>query len=299
MAEMIMMNQNEATNNTATAAATAAARPVCDGIRNAIITLCEAGNPHAITNVEAAASGATPDDFSRWTYYVRLLRNTAIEYGKVADAKDSSEEELELAKGRVWDKWRDIIAVGEEDKFHPNMFVRSCDADTIRVLATGVAHIAVPNIGTVPCATPEKAFRKMVEQFLGCRIRANAALCDADRDLLVNFLGWQKSVEKAKERLNGKETEDGHQAGLREKLDYANAQYQMSIEVLASVGMSEEDINNTPAVAELLVTIDGLEKSIAAQNQTISECNKKIAEKQEQYDRVVATINKIERPATR
>lgn len=297
MAEIII-NQETMNNETATAAK-ATAKPVCDGIRDAIITLCESGNPHAITNIEAAAAGASPEDFSRWTYFVRMLRLVAIEYGKVADAKTSSEEELELAKGRVWDKWRDIIAVGEEDRFHPNMFLRSCDADTIRVFATGVAHANVPGLGTVACVTPEKAFRKMVEQFLGCRIRANAALCDADRDLIINFLGWQKSVAKAQERLNGRDTEDGHQAGLREKLETAKSKYEMSVEVLASVGMSEQDIDATPAVASLLADIDGLEKSINKQEEIISECNKKIGEKQEQYDRVVATINKIERPATR
>lgn len=290
-----MKNTTINTSNVTINPENATKRGVAEPMRDAIITSCEAGNPHAITNVEAAMAGIEPKEFSKWTAYVESLRQTAIEYGKVADNKDSQKSALELAKGRVWEKWQQILTVGEEDKFHPNMFTREHDADTIRVYACNMATMSVPGIGSVAVVTPGKIFRKMVETFLGLRIRANAALCDADRDIISSYLGAKNAVAKAQERLNGRDTDDGHEPGLYERQAAVTADIEKSYVLLESVGIDRETAMKNPAVAALLVSKDELDKDIAAATKAVSDGQKTMTEKQEQFDRVVATINKIER----
>ena len=138
------------------------ATPAMNPMRDAIITACETGNLHAITTVEAAMAGCDPKDFSKWHAYVEALRQTAIEYGKVAEDKEATKEALELARGRVWEKWQQILTVGEEDKFHPNMFTREQDADTCRVYAYNMSTMSIDGIGTISVVTPGKIFRKMM-----------------------------------------------------------------------------------------------------------------------------------------
>lgn len=291
------MKQSIETMNVTVNATSENVAPQMDAMRDAIIIACETGNKHAITNVEAAMSGAEPEDFSRWTFYVESLRQTAIEYGKVADNKDSAQSALELAKGRVWEKWRQILTVGEEDKVHPNLFTREHDADTVRVYACNMTTMNIPSIGTVAMATPSKVFRKMVETFLGLRMRANEALCDADRDVISAYLGAKNTIAKANERLNGRDTDDGHECGLLERFTATSESLEKSFEMLASFGISKDDALENPAIKSLIAEKDALDADITKAKKSISDAEKVMNEKQSQYDRIIATINKIERVA--
>ncbi len=267
-----------------------------DAMRDAIIEAAQTGNKHAITNLEAAYAGAEPEDFSRWNTYCEALRQVAIEYGKLVEKKDSTKKQLALASGRVREKWQQILTVGEVDKFHPNMFTREQDADTMRVYAYNNCTLTIPGLGSVAAVTPSKIFRNCVERFLGLRIRANEALCDADRDCVSRFLGNQKTVQTCVERLNGKNTDDGHEPGLIESLAGNEKKLADSIELLASVGVSEEDAMKNPALLALDGSIKALTAQIEQARKTLSDAQKYIAEHREQYERVIATINQIERP---
>lgn len=286
-----IINTSEVTINAAQNTKTV---PVAAPMRDAIITALNAGNPHAIKASEVQYAGVTPEEFSAWTTWVESLRQACIEYGKVVDDKTSSQEQLDLAKGRVWDKWRTILKAGEEDKFHPNMFTREQDAETVRVYATGITTLTIPGIGSVASVTPANIFRKMIEKFLGLRIRANAALCDADRDTIAKYLGAKASILKAQERLRGQDTDDGHKPGLLENMATLQKRYEDSIALLVSVGIDEDTAKKNPAMVTLTENISTIEAQIKAASKTISEANTFIADNQTQYDRIIATINKIE-----
>ena len=290
------MNENIInTNNVTVNAENAKATPAAEPMRDAIIVACETGNAHAITLVEAVMAGIDPKEFSKWTSYVEALRQTAIEYGKVADNKDSGKDQIELAKGRVWEKWQQILTIGEEDKFHPNMFTREQDADTCRVFACNMTTLNIPKIGTVAAVTPGKAFRKMIESFLGLRIRANAALCDADRDIILTYNNAKNAAAKAQERLVGRDTDDGHEPGLNEQLASVTISLSKSYDLLEGFGIPHEDAVKNPAIIALVAQKDNLESEVAKAKKAKADNEKIVAEKQEQYDRVIATINKIER----
>lgn len=289
-----VINLNSVTINPENASTSKVSAPA-DPMRDAIIVACETGNTHAITNVEAAMAGCDPKDFSKWRTYVEALRQTAIEYGKVTDDKDSTQEQIALAKGRVWEKWQQILTIGEEDKFHPNMFTREQDADTCRVYATGVTTMSIPGIGSVAATTPGKIFRKLIETFLGLRIRANAALCDADRDVISAYLSAKATITKAQERLDGKTTDDGHEPGLLDRLAATTESLTKSIKLLEDFGIAHDDAVKNPAIASLAAAKSDLESEIAKTKKSKADAEKIIAEKQEQFDRIIATINKIER----
>lgn len=258
------------------------------GVMNAIITACNTGNAHAITALEGAYAGASSEDFSKWTQWVTALRYVAIEYGKVADRADATADELATARARVWEKWSAVLA---GDKNHANMFAREHDADTIRVYAYNMATLNVPGLGSVKAVTPERIFRKMVETFVGLRLRANDALCDEDRDVLTAYLGAENSIATAQERLDGKD----EKPGLLTQLADIRKNYADSIAMLAGFGIAEEEAIKNPAVASLLADEKKLTEAIASANKTIADAKKVIAEKQSRYDGIIATINRIEK----
>jgi len=268
-----------------------------DPMRDAIITMATQGNPHAITNVEAALAGAAPEDFTRWTTYVRQLREVGIAYGKVCDKKESTKDELALSRGRVFEKWQQVIKTGEMDKFHPNMFIREEDADLIRVYANNMATVNIPGVGTVNVVTPDKIFRKMIETWLGLRIRANEALCDADRDLINLYQGYIKTIDANKKRLNGEGEGEDYKPGLLANLKSAQDALSMSVTLLTDAGLDEKVVDENPAIVALRNQINSIEADIAKANKLISDAEEGKKEKQEQYDRVISTINRIEAPA--
>ena len=269
-----------------------------DPMRDAIIIACESGNKKAITAENAAFAGIPQKDFDRWRTYVNGLRECAIEYGKISERKNATTEELALAKGRVFEKWEQILTVGEADKFHPNMFIREHDADTVRVYATGIATVNVPGVGTVGTVTPANIFRRLVETLLGLRIRANEILCDDDRNLIANYLSWENAVKTGNERLNGYDDEEGrHVDGLLDKKANNEKSYKNSIAMLASFGIDEKTALENDAVASLVAVGDMLEKQITDTQKTIKKAQESIDKKKDQYNRVIASINRIEAPA--
>ena len=264
-------------------------------VRDALITSAEQGNKKAITAMDAAYAGIKADEFSKWTRFCDLLRNVAIEYGKAVESKDSTDDQIALAKGRVVEVWGRVLA---GDSIHPNMFGRENDADTIRVYAYNMATMSIEGIGTIGCVTPMGHFRRMVETFIGLRFRANEALNDADRDVIQAVLSARSRIKSADERIKGTEKKDGTRVkGLNELLADTINNYNQSLQLLAGFGIDKDTAEKNPAVATLLANKKEYEKQIADANKTITDANKVIVEKQAQYDRIIATINKIEHVA--
>lgn len=266
---------------------------VLDPMKQAILVSAEAGNKHPVTAQEAACAGISPDDYSAYRAAVRSLRLAATEYGKVVEKKDSTTEAIALAKGRVADKVSEILTVSAD--FHRNMFTRPEDVETMRVYAYNLATISIEGIGTIAAVTPERSFFKVFESWLGLRIRANEALNDADRDLIMKYLGAKKAVETAKQRLLGNEDTDGnHKPGLKETLASLQKRYDDALEMLGSFGISLEDAIKNPAMTALDEQKTKVEKDISTAEKQKQDAEKYLDEHKDQYNRILATINKIE-----
>lgn len=295
-----MSNTNNTTNNVTVNAPVITpeakkAEEIFVPIQDAIIAACELGNRHALTALEAACAGATQEAFSKWRFWVEQLRTACIEYGKKADAQATPDDRLALAKARVLEKWRELVSVGNSGKVHPNMFLRETDADTLRVYACNISSMNVPGLGSVQVVTPAPYFRKMVELFLGLRMRASEALSDIDRDVISAYISAQNSKAKAEEQLNGKEQNGQHIDGLNKQLEDIKENIKKSFELLESVGVTKEQALANPAIVAILAVEKQIESAIATANKTIEDADKVIKEKEDIYKKIVSNINRIEK----
>ena len=262
-------------------------------MRNALIAMCNRGNKKAMTAADALDFGADVNDFSSWTFFVNVLRERAVTYGKLVSSKESSDKDIKKAQVDLQEQWQKLLTK-TADEFHPNFFIRQQDADTLRVYAYNMAHLNVPGLGSVATVTPSLTFRKMVEMFIGLRIRANDALEDADRDILASYLGAKQQLATAEERRDGRDTDNGHQAGLLENLDSAEVKLVDSLKMLENFGINKDTAYQNPAVITLVSTIDGIKKDLEQCNKTITDAKEVISKYQDRYNEIISKVNRIE-----
>lgn len=287
---------------TGTATASAEERSAVMPMRKAISYAHKLGNAHAIKLEEATYADVPSDDFHRWTYWVGELRTAAIEYGKLVEDKDADQKDLELAKTRLFVKWRSILKVGEENLFHKNLFIREQDAETIRVYATGVKWLAIDGIGSVMAQTGRDDFRRLVELLLGCRMAANKLLNDADRDMIIQYQSHQKAAQTAHDRLHGYSRGNTEVVGLYSQLKTAEDKLASACELLTtSIGeeAAKAVMDNNPAFSALRNQVAEINKQIDT-NKKAEYTNKLWCNDHKRYyNAIISTLDSIEGKATR
>lgn len=265
-----------------------------NAMRTAIINQSLNGANRAITKDDAEKSGTTEERWTQWKLWVADLRLAACEYGDLQADRNYSDgcAALRMAENAVWKRWRSILKVGEENLFHPNMFIRRTDVEKITTFASNVCYVYVPGKGKVAARTGENNFRKLVEQFLAVRIAGNSILSDADRDVIKGYNSAVAAEKKFSDILNGYAEGDKMIMGLYEMRDAAQHKLADITAALENAGVAEEVIKNvtapqTDAVNKALADIKAAEKSKAAAEKTQGELKEK-------YDAISALLNKIE-----
>lgn len=263
-----------------------------NAMRNAIAKAHILNNRKAINRDEAFMAGATEERFNQWVVWVDNLRDVVSEYVRIKHVKSTSQKELDLARGRIFPAWRTILKVGEEDIFHPNMFVRESDVDSL----VGYCETFMSTTkGTQLTTTTKVIFRKQVEALLGCRMAGNAVLVDQDRDDLSEFYKAEKSLASANKRLAGYTNNEGkYMPGINDKLKAAKKSKAEAVEMLASMGMSDEDIKVNKFVVNYDNMISDLETQKKAAEGVIKTATNTINEKRDRVGQIEDMLNEIE-----
>lgn len=260
-----------------------------NAMRGAIIAAHQTNNKKAIDRVTALAGGATDERFDQWVLWVDSLRDVVCEYVKLKHLKASTPQQLASARGAIFPRWRSILRVGEESKFHRNMFVREEDIDSLvgfceRFIAT--------DRGTQMTCTTKMIFRKYVESLLGCRIAGNALLSDADRDDILTYSSATKTVESISKRLDGYYTDKGeHVKGIKEKIADAEKDVNEKEAVLKEAGVDSDKIANI--LAGYSLALKQLEKDKQSAEKALKEANETVNRLKDRVGRINDTLNLI------
>lgn len=265
-----------------------------NAMRTAIINQSLNGANRAITKDDAEKSGATEERWTQWKLWVADLRLAACEYGDLQADRNYADgcAALKMAENAVWKRWRSILKVGEENLFHPNMFIRRTDVEKITTFASNVCYVYVPGKGKVSARTGENAFRKYVEQFLATRIAGNEILSDADRDVIKGYNSAVSAEKKWNDVLSGYTAGDKMIMGLYEQKEAAEKKVAEISAALESAGVGADVIKNvtapqTEAMKKIVDDIKTAEKNKATAEKTQAELKEK-------YDAISALLNKIE-----
>lgn len=270
-----------------------------NAMRSAIVNQSLNGINHAITKDEAIQSGTTEERWSQWKLWVSYLRTVALDYARLqADRSIPSEcFKMKSAEGHVWRQWRSILKVGEEDLFHKNMFVRHTDVEKIVTIAAYTTFVYVPGKGKVSVPTSESNFRKWVESFLACRISGNQILTDEDRDTLKGYTSAQSAEKTALESLEDRmeKQEDGTSVtvkGLRTILAEKQSELDTAKAVLKQMGADEKSVEKL--LAPYSAAVNKAQADVDTSEEMLNNAKKRQSELKENYDKIVATLDKIE-----
>lgn len=278
---------NETVNNTQEVAheepklrpyATNAMRPVIiqksiDGVRRAInLKMCE-------------DAGVSEERLQQWKYNVSKLYEAACEYSRAVGTEQEAEREQE-----VWDIWRTIIRVGEENPLHPNMFVRRKDAENLRVLAAESDELYVRGIGFVPTVKGQEAFRSKIEIRLALRITGNKTLNDRQREVLKDYAKAERNIRQANDVINGYTRGKQVVSGIDVQIADAEKTLEELVEVLKKAGVSDVKKHTKANVAK----VKELKDQKTAAEKKLKEATKTKEDLQEQYDGIIATLDAIE-----
>ena len=260
-----------------------------NAMRGAIIAAHQTNNKKAIDRVTAIAGGATDERYDQWVLWVDSLRDTVCEYVKLKHLQKTTQQQLDSARGAIFPRWRNILRVGEESRFHRNMFVRKEDIDSLvgfceRFIAT--------DRGTQMTCTTKMIFRKYVESLLGCRIAGNALLSDADRDDILTYGSATKTVESTLKRLEGYYTDDGnHVEGIKQKISTLEKILAKNKETLERAKHTPEEIAELTAGDSL--TLKQLQKDKQSAEKTLKEAKETVNRLKDRVDRINDTLNLI------
>lgn len=268
-----------------------------NAMRTAIINQSLNGVNHAITKDEAAASGCCEEKFADWKNYVDNLREACISYIDLTTKPEDKKnlKEVKAAEDYVWRCWRAILKCGEEDVFHPNMFVRRTDVGVLTTYAGHITYVYVPGKGRQAAITGQNNFRKMVEFFLAARISGNAILKDLDRETLTKYQGALKTIQKMTDRLDGYTDKDGGKVtGLRQQKKDAEGTLEAVTATLKAAKMTDEQIQELTKVHENLVK--SLAEQVKQAEKSLSSAEKKRDELKKDYDEITAKLDALETP---
>lgn len=258
-----------------------------NAMRPVIIAKSLAGSRKAITAKMCEENGVTEERLQEWQYNCNKLYEAAVEYSKAIGTDQELERENE-----VWEIWRSIIRVGEEDIFHPNMFVRKKDVENLRVLAAESDEIFIDGIGFVPTVKGQTAFRSKVEIRLALRIAGNKTLNDRQRQVITDYKGAERRIKSARELLDGYTRGNTTVASLDAQIAEAEKERDAIVATLNKLGVKETD-EYTKRQRNVIQQLTKQKKS--AQDR-IASAEKVIRQNQESYDNIIATLDSIENP---
>ena len=268
----------EVTEKHISAYATNAMRPL-------IIQKAIDGQRRAINLNQVEDSGLTKATLDEWVYNCDALHEAACDYSKAIGTDQEAEAEQE-----VWDRWRKIIRVGEEDAFHPNMFVRRKDVENLRVLAAESDEIYVDGVGFVPTVKGKNAFRAKIEIRLACRITGNATLQDDDRQVMTDMARAERNIEAAEKVLNGYTRGKDVIPGIAAQIAAAKEELENTTETLKKAGVKDVD-KYTKRISGYLKQLEQQKK---AAEKKLKENNTLKESLQEKYDSIVNILDSIE-----
>ena len=256
-----------------------------NAMRPVIIQKSLDGNRRAISLKNVEDERLTKATLDEWTYNVRKLYEAAIEYSKAIETEAEAERENE-----VWAIWKTIIRVGEEDRFHPNMYIRRKDVENIRVLAAESSEIHVKGVGFVPTVTGETAFRGKLEIRLALRIAGNKCLNDRQREVVKEYQKAEKMVNSAKDILNGYKQGKNTIPSIDAQIKEAEDELEKLEEILKTAGV--KDVR--PFTKRNEAVIKGLRQQKKSAEERLKKYEKILKEQKEAYDDIIATLDAIE-----
>lgn len=267
-------------------------------MRRAIVKAHELGNTSAITARDAGFCDVPIEDFNLWVFRVNGLREFAVKYGNLVESKNSAQDDIVRAKNELFTLWKAVLKAGEANLAHPNMFVRSEDADTLRVYATGITWLHAESVGSVMATTTPTRFRQMVELLIGCRMAGNALLSDDDRDIIAGWNSACKSEQSAEERLEG--NAERNIVGLKKQLDDAEKALETASDMLISAVGEEAAkgiIESNPSFKGMRGKLVELQRQIDASKKAQNDARNWKSIHGVRYREIIATLNRIEYPA--
>jgi len=184
-----------------------------DKLRPALIAAHNSNNKHAITKNEAVTSGATEAQFKEWTRYVARLQAVADDYVTV-NLENCPEDKKKEIYDRIFPIWREILKAGEENMFHPNMWVDK--HDVVNIIHYDILDIASVN-GTQRTTQTPALFRKGIETLVGLKIANNKVMTKENRDVLLAYQKAVSTSNRMDDRLKG--DPEKHIVGLIENLN--------------------------------------------------------------------------------
>lgn len=263
-----------------------------NAMRPALIGAHKLNNKKAITQQDAIMAGVSEGKFREWCTKCEDLRMLVVEYCKLKQIKSVEQEKLDLAKGRIYPTWRDVVSCGAEKGFHKNWFIRPEDVDSL--IGYNETFIAT-DMGTQFGNNTPMIFRKKVESLIGCRIAANDVMNDKDRDDLMEFYKARSAVSKATDRLHGTTNNNGeHVKGILDKIKDIQAHIATSEEVLRALGQSESEISGSTIIAPFRVQLSALESDKKQTEENLKNNESIVTKLQTRADQIHATLKGIE-----
>ena len=249
----------------------------------------EFGNKKALSKTDFTEHGLSEQVFDQWEAYVEEMRQQVIEYNKLAQSRDASDQDIANALGHVWAAWRAVLKQGPESEYNKNFFVRENDAHMIAEWA-GLTAISTARGKQWTTATKTN-FRRNVEIAIGIRMAGNAMLSDDQRDLIQAYEGAKKTVKNMTDALNDKIEKGKTTPGLRTVLRGTEKGLEDMQKLVSTLKVSDEDKKKLLEKYEFAVT--QAKAAVTDAEKKLKDAQDTIDEKQMDYDKLIATLKSV------
>lgn len=249
----------------------------------------EFGNKKALSKTDFTEHGLSEQVFDQWEAYVEEMRQQVIEYNKLAQSRDASDQDIANALGHVWAAWRAVLKQGTESEYNKNFFVRENDAHMIAEWA-GLTAISTARGKQWTTATKTN-FRRNVEIAIGIRMAGNAMLSDDQRDLIQAYEGAKKTVKNMTDALNDKIEKGKTTPGLRTVLRGTEKGLEDMQKLVSTLKVSDEDKKKLLEKYEFAVT--QAKAAVTDAEKKLKDAQDTIDEKQMDYDKLIATLKSV------
>lgn len=266
-----------------------------NAMRTALAAAHNLNNRHAISKEEAVMSGTTEERYNEWVKWVNDLKTVVEEYCAVKHNRTSTAEEISSKEGKCFAVWRTILKAGEEDVFHPNMFVRNADISSL----VGYCETFVSSgKGSQLAFTSSAFFRKRVETLIGCRMAGNAVLTNENRNTIKEHRRKEFLLDSSTKRLNGYESKSGkHIDGIIDKISIEEKALANDKKLLVSMGCKESELDDNPFIKERKESIKKLKAQKEKTEKLIEQTKKELNALLPKVEAIENTLAEIELPA--
>lgn len=257
-------------------------KPVAYDMRKALVSAHNDGNKHAITAAEASNLGITKPQYDYWVNRVGDYYKAVQKFADLARTKDSDSKELAELYNALFPIWKSLLIVGEEDKFHPNLWVSEED---VKFHVGYVSKFVVTSKGKVDGNVTPETFRKCIETQIGIKIANNGVMSNDDRDTIESYYASKKSKESATRRLKGYDSKNGHVNGVVDEIKNLKKKIEDDTNNLLAVGVPVETIKKF---------LSGAETRLKELKNTQSQLNKTISNADENMNKLFTNVQAIE-----